>query len=69
MENIFQIGAQVTGGSFIGRRQLIAQFRKWFLEGSHRVCKSIVGLTRIGKSSFVSQVFLDLPSDIHKDRS
>lgn len=57
-ENIFQIGKQVIGESFIGRKALVDDFRKHFLESNkHRTC-SIVGLARSGKSSFLKNVFM-----------
>ena len=33
-ENIFIIGGQVKGASFIGRRKLLEKYRKDFLESS-----------------------------------
>lgn len=56
-ENIFQIGKQVTGESFIGRKDLLANFRKNFLESRNQRTRSIVGLPRSGKSSFIKNVF------------
>lgn len=62
--NLFQIGKKVRGDYFIGRKNLIRYFRKIFLEEKSRSAKSIVGLTRIGKSSFIDNVFDDIPNDI-----
>ena len=59
MDNIFQIGGTVSGSSFIGRRSLIETYRKDYIEGSSRVGRSIVGLTRIGKTSFADVVFTE----------
>lgn len=59
--NLFQIGKKVRGDYFIGRKNLIRYFRKIFLEEKSRSAKSIVGLTRIGKSSFIDNVFDDIP--------
>ena len=56
-ENIFQIGKQATGESFIGRKELVADFRKNFLESNKQRTRSIVGLPRSGKSSFIKKVF------------
>lgn len=64
MDNIFQIGGAVSGDSFIGREKLIAKYRKAYLEGTHRVGKSIVGLTRIGKTSFKNVVFSNIPQKV-----
>ena len=64
MDNIFQIGGQVSGASFIGRKKLLEKFRRIYLEESSRVCKSIVGLTRIGKSSFACELFSQIPDKI-----
>ena len=48
MNNIFQIGGQVKGDSFIGRESLIKTNKKNFIECDKRTAKSFVGLTRIG---------------------
>ena len=56
-ENIFIIGGQVKGASFIGRRKLLEKYRKDFLESSIPKAVSIVGLSRSGKTSFVKNVF------------
>lgn len=64
MDNIFKIGPQVTGESFIGRKELLSYFKKLFLDGNSRVAKSIIGITRIGKSSLISNVFKDVPDTV-----
>lgn len=64
MDNIFQVGGQVTGNSFLGRKSLLNKFRKIYLDENSRVCKSIVGLTRIGKSSFANEVFHHVPQNL-----
>ena len=64
MDNIFQIGGAVSRDSFIGREKLVAKYRKAYLEGTHRVGRSIVGLTRIGKTSFKNVVFSDVPQNV-----
>ena len=56
-ENIFIIGGQVKGESFIGRKRLLEKFRKDFLESATPKAVSIVGLSRSGKTSFVKNVF------------
>lgn len=63
MNNIFQIGGQVKGDSFIGRKNLINSIRKTFVENDKRTAKSFVGLTRIGKTSLIKCCFADLPDD------
>lgn len=64
MENIFEIGGVVSGKSFIGRKKAIEKYRKEYLDGSLRVGKSIVGLTRIGKTSFARAVFSNVPENV-----
>lgn len=64
MDNIFQIGGAVSGDSFIGRAKLIDKYRKEYLESTNRVGKSIVGLTRIGKTSFSDVVFSDVSDGV-----
>ncbi|MEE3421832.1 MAG: ATP-binding protein [Succinimonas sp.] len=56
-DNIFVIGGQVKGRSFIGRKALLAEFRKDFLESETRKVVSVVGISRSGKTSFVKNVF------------
>ena len=56
-ENIFIIGGQVKGESFIGRKRLLEKFRKELLESATPKAVSIVGLSRSGKTSFVKNVF------------
>lgn len=64
MNNIFHIGGIVSGDSFIGRKDLVAKYRRDYIKGTSRVGRSIVGLTRIGKTSFSDVVFSDVPDDI-----
>ena len=64
MNNIFQIGGEVKGKSFIGRTSLIEYFKKLYLYNSTRTGKAIVGLTRFGKSSFAHAVFNDIPENV-----
>lgn len=61
MDNIFCIGGQVRGASFIGRKQEVESLRNNFVKSSVKTAKSIIGLTRTGKSSFVDNAFLDIP--------
>lgn len=61
MDNIFCIGGQVRGSSFIGRKSEVAYFRSLFIDSNVKTAKSIIGLTRTGKSSFVDNAFLDIP--------
>lgn len=64
MKNIFQIGGQVTGESFIGRKKFVNDFRKDFIENDIRTAKSIIGLTRMGKTSTILKVFENCPQKI-----
>lgn len=64
MNNVFQIGGQVKGDSFIGRKPLIQSIRKSFVENDKRTAKSFVGLTRIGKTSLVKNSFIDIPKGV-----
>ena len=64
MDNIFQIGGQVSGESFIGRTDFVNSIRKNFINSEMRTSKSIVGLTRMGKSSAIRNSFYDLPDNI-----
>jgi len=64
MDNIFQIGGAVSGNSFIGRKELVSKYKRDYLEGSNRVGRTIVGLTRIGKTSFADVVFSEVPDNI-----
>lgn len=66
MNNIFQIGGQVSGESFIGREKLLTSFVRDYSNKEGRSAKAIVGLTRIGKSSFAMQLMKKLPEDILK---
>lgn len=64
MDNYFQIGGQVSGKSFIGRKKFISDIRTEFIENNMRTAISIVGLTRMGKSSAIKNCFYDLPDNI-----
>jgi len=64
MDNVFQIGGQVSGDSFIGRTDFVSSIRKSFVDSDVRTAKSIVGLTRMGKSSAVRNSFFDLPENV-----
>ena len=64
MINNFQVGPIVTGNSFIGRKELIKQYRKQILNKSRSSSLSIRGLTRTGKTSFITNVFNKIPEDI-----
>lgn len=61
MDNIFCIGGQVRGDSFIGRKTEVKSLRNLFVDSSVKTAKAIIGLTRTGKSSFVDNAFLDIP--------
>ncbi|WP_044143807.1 ATP-binding protein [Succinimonas amylolytica] len=64
-DNIFVIGGQVKGRSFIGRKALLTEFRRDFLESESRKVVSVVGLSRSGKTSFVKNVFDNqVPDDV-----
>ncbi len=64
-ENIFVIGGQVTGESFIGRKKLLARFRNDFIDSNVRKAVSIVGLSKTGKTSFIKKVFENsLPDNV-----
>ena len=56
-DNIFVIGGQVKGASFIGRKKLLERFKKDFIESNVRKSVSIVGLSKTGKTSFIKKVF------------
>ena len=64
MHNVFQIGGQVAGDSFIGRKGQLAALRKHFVERNVRTAKSIVGLTRTGKTSLVANALQISPDNI-----
>ena len=53
MKNIFVIGSKVKGKSFIGRKQYLKEFKRAYFNKNSKTTRSIVGLTRMGKSSFV----------------
>lgn len=63
MENIFVVGGQAQGKAFIGRKDLLNKFKDLYLKNK-KVTRAIIGITRIGKTSFVKQVFKDFPSNI-----
>ena len=56
-KNIFMIGGQVTGDSFIGRKRLLKWFREKFISSGTSTNLSIVGLPRLGKSSTIANAF------------
>lgn len=64
MNNVFQIGGEVSGKSFISREKLVGSIRKRFIENKLRNAASIVGITRTGKTSLVKKVFENVPDDI-----
>lgn len=55
MQNIFEVGGQVSGESFIGRKAEIEKFRNEFLNSKKRKVYSVIGLARSGKTSFVKK--------------
>lgn len=61
MINVFQVGPVVTGNSFIGRKELVNQYRKQFLNKNKSSSVSLIGITRIGKTSFIKKVFEKIP--------
>ena len=63
MKNIFIIGTQVTGKSFIGRDKYIKDFRKVYFKKKDKTIRAIVGLTRMGKSSLIFNIFKNRPED------
>ena len=63
-KDIFQIGGEVSGESFIGRRELVETLRSRFVGSKSRTAVSIVGLLRMGKTSVVKNTFYDLPEHI-----
>ena len=54
MNNIFQIGGQVTGPAFIGRKAMVEELRNRVIYSGTRCTISYVGLPRVGKSSLVA---------------
>ena len=58
-DNIFVIGGQVSGSSFIGRKRLLEKYRNDFIASDKRRVYSLVGLSRSGKTSFIKEVFKD----------
>ena len=64
MQNIFEVGGQVSGESFIGRKAEIEKFRNEFLNSKKRKVYSVIGLARSGKTSFVKKIFENLPDNI-----
>lgn len=63
-ENIFAIGAQVKGNSFIGRKALLKEFSDNLFQLETRRIYSIVGLSRSGKTSFVKKLFENAPKEL-----
>ena len=64
MQNIFEVGGQVSGESFIGRKAEVEKFRNEFLNSKKRKVYSVIGLARSGKTSFVKKIFENLPDNI-----
>ncbi len=64
MDNLFQIGGQVSGDSFIGREKFVKDIQKNFIDSKIRTAKSIVGLTRMGKSSAIINSFSEIPEKL-----
>ena len=60
MSNIFQTGEVVSGESFIGRKKIVDKLKKAYIDNPNSVAKSIIGLTRIGKTSIVKKVFTEV---------
>jgi hypothetical protein len=58
-ENIFYVGPEVTGNSFIGRKKAVTALQVRVFNSSSSLGISIVGLTRIGKSSLVHNSIKD----------
>lgn len=54
MNNIFEIGGQASGASFIGRKAMVEDIRKRVIYNGNRCTLSFVGLPRVGKSSLVA---------------
>jgi len=63
MINNFQIGSVVKGDSFIGRKELIRQYRTQIITKERSSSISIRGITRIGKTSFINTLFENIPAD------
>ena len=63
LNNIFTIGGQVFGESFIGRKELLKHYRDEFINSPQRKIFSVVGLSRSGKTSFIKNVFKDSVPD------
>lgn len=53
-ENLFVVGPQSVGESFIGRKESLRRLRQLFVDGSSNV--SLVGLPRVGKSSLAAML-------------
>lgn len=53
-KNVFQIGKEAVGGSFIGRKREVWEVKERALSKGVYRALSIVGLTRVGKSSLVT---------------
>lgn len=56
VKNVFKVGPQVSGASFIGREDWVNRLTEDLFDSSCSI--SLVGPTRIGKSSLVNQVLL-----------
>lgn len=61
MKNVFKIGGQVTGESFIGREKFVRELHKTYVEDGTCVARAYVGLTRMGKTSAIKNALYDLP--------
>ena len=66
MSNIFQTGEVVSGESFIGRKKIVDKLKKAYIDNPNSVAKSIIGLTRIGKTSIVKKVFTEVEDKRNK---
>ena len=54
IKNIFQIGGEVSGPSFIGRKEMVRELRDRVIYSGISCNLSYVGLPRVGKSSLVA---------------
>lgn len=64
MNNVFCIGGEVSGKSFIGREAFVNDIKKYFIDNKTRISRAYVGLTRMGKTSAVKNSFSSLPENI-----
>ena len=63
MGNRFSVTGKAVNKSFIGRDKIIKEFKKLYFKNSQKN-RSIVAFKKIGKSSFVFELFKDIPKDI-----